>query len=185
MPLTLYVDTERWRAQIAAVHAANPGLVPVMKGNGYGFGNARLAAESAKLGVPTVAVGTVDEVAQVADAFAGDVLVLTPHRIGEEAVPLPDSVIRTAASVDAVRALSGRRVVIECMTSLRRHGVTEEDLIKLRAAIGDVRRPAERRGPGRRGVELGGPAARGRHADVDPVRQPPERGRAGRAGSTP
>jgi hypothetical protein len=38
-----------------------------------------------------------------------------------------------------VRALAGRRVVIDCMTSMRRHGVTEEDLIKLRSAIGEVR----------------------------------------------
>lgn len=139
MPLSLYVHTERWRSQLAAVHTANPGLVPVTKGNGYGFGNARLAAESAKLAVPAVAVGTVDEVAHVSEAFAGDVIVLTPYRHGEEAVPLADSVVRTAASVDGVRALAGRRVVIDCLTSLRRHGVTEEDLIKLRSAIDKVR----------------------------------------------
>ena len=139
MPLTLYVDTGPWRERLESVHAAHPGLVPVMKGNGYGFGNARLAAEAAKLDVGMVAVGTVDEVGEVAEAFAGDVLVLMPYRLNEDEVALPDRVVRTAASVDAVRALAGRRVVIDCLTSLRRHGVTEEDLIRLRPAIDQVR----------------------------------------------
>ncbi len=38
MALTLTVDRARWQAHVAAVRAAHPGLVPVVKGNGYGFG---------------------------------------------------------------------------------------------------------------------------------------------------
>jgi hypothetical protein len=139
MPLTLYVDIEPWRAQLAAVRSANPALVPVMKGNGYGFGNARLAAESAKLDVESVAVGTVEEIGQVTDRFDGDVLVLTPYHSGEEPAPDSDRVVRTVASVDGVQALAGRRVVVDCLTSLRRHGVTETDLVKLRAVLDEVR----------------------------------------------
>ena len=52
--------------------------MPVIKGNGYGLGNERLAAEAALLGVDTVAVGTPDELPAVRAAFPGDVLVLTP-----------------------------------------------------------------------------------------------------------
>ena len=78
MTFTLYVDEARWRAHLAATVAATPDIVPVIKGNGYGLGNARLAAEAARLGVDTVAVGTVDELPAVRDGFPGDVLVLTP-----------------------------------------------------------------------------------------------------------
>ena len=67
MTFTLYVDEARWRAHLAATVAATPDIVPVIKGNGYGLGNARLAAEAALLGVDTVAVGTVDELPAVRD----------------------------------------------------------------------------------------------------------------------
>jgi hypothetical protein len=40
MTLTLHIDGARWRANQAAVLADTPGLVPVIKGNGYGFGRA-------------------------------------------------------------------------------------------------------------------------------------------------
>ena len=43
MSLTLSVDGDRWRAHLRAFAEATPGLVPVAKGNGYGFGNGRLA----------------------------------------------------------------------------------------------------------------------------------------------
>ena len=41
--LTLTVDRARWREHVAATRAAFPGLVPVVKGNGYGFGLTYLA----------------------------------------------------------------------------------------------------------------------------------------------
>src|SRR5262249_25111576 len=40
---------------------------------------------------------------------------------------------------DGVHALAGRRVIVDCQTSLRRHGVTEDDLAKLRPALDGVR----------------------------------------------
>ncbi len=80
MPLTMYVDGARWRDHLQQVRDAHPGLVPVVKGNGYGFGIERLAERSAWLGVDTVAVGTYREVVPVAAAFGGSVLVLTPWR---------------------------------------------------------------------------------------------------------
>ena len=66
MSLVLTVDGDRWRAHLRSVVAQNPGIVPVTKGNGYGFGLARLARRAQWLadhadetGAPldTIAVG--------------------------------------------------------------------------------------------------------------------------------
>ncbi|PYC87516.1 alanine racemase [Streptomyces tateyamensis] len=135
MTLSLYLDTERWRAHQRAVLADFPGLVPVAKGNGYGLGNRRLAEEAALLGTGLLAVGTAEEAAEVlAHGYPGQVLVLTPYRIGEPApapAPPEDRVLRTAGSLEAVRALAGRPTVVECMTSMRRHGISPADLVHL------------------------------------------------------
>ncbi|MGD3105290.1 alanine racemase [Streptomyces sp. YGL11-2] len=139
MALTLYVDTARWRAHQQSVLQQFPGLVPVCKGNGYGFGHERLADEATRLGSDILAVGTTYEAARIKDFFSGDLLVLTPFRHGEEPVPLPDRAIRSVSSVEGVGGLVGARVVIEVMSSMKRHGVLPEDLPKLAAAIEDVR----------------------------------------------
>ncbi|MFF3272002.1 alanine racemase [Streptomyces chrestomyceticus] len=139
MALTLYVDTARWRAHQQSVLQQFPGLVPVCKGNGYGFGHERLAEETTRLGADLLAVGTTYEAARMKDYFSGDLLVLTPFRHGEEPVPLPDRAIRSVSSVEGVGGLVGARVVIEVMSSMKRHGVLPEDLPKLAAAIEDVR----------------------------------------------
>lgn len=132
--LTLYVDGDRWRTHLHAVLERRPGLVPVAKGNGYGFGNGRLARRAQWLGVDTLAVGTYGEVADVAQRFDGDVLVLTPWRPGS---PPPDDprVIHTVSHVEDVRALAAvrglahpPRVVLERMTSMRRHGLSGSGL---------------------------------------------------------
>ena len=57
---------------------ATPGLVPVIKGNGYGFGRTRLAQEAATLGADTIAVGVAREVARVRRHFDGDVVIMQP-----------------------------------------------------------------------------------------------------------
>lgn len=139
MALTLYVDTARWRAHQQSVLQQFPGLVPVCKGNGYGFGHERLADEATQLGADILAVGTTYEAARIKDFFSGDLLVLTPFRHGEEPVPLPDRAIRSVSSVEGVGGLVGARVVIEVMSSMKRHGVKPEDLPKLAAAIEDIR----------------------------------------------
>ncbi|MEV5374745.1 alanine racemase [Streptosporangium nondiastaticum] len=139
MALTLHVETARWRAHQQTVVQQFPGIVPVCKGNGYGFGHERLADEAARFGSDILAVGTTYEAAKIKDFFSGDLLVLTPFRLGEEPVPLPDRAIRSVSSVEGVRGLVGARVVVEVMSSMKRHGISEEDLPKLHAAIEDVR----------------------------------------------
>jgi hypothetical protein len=134
----VHVDVARWRAHQRSVLAETPGLVPVAKGNGYGVGAARLAAEAQLLGTDTLAVGTAREVATVREHFGGDVLVLTPT--GPDAVTSGGAgLIRTVAHRDSLRAAAGTRVLVECRTSMQRHGVRPEDLAGIRPLLDDVR----------------------------------------------
>lgn len=150
MPLTLYVEGSRWRAHLQKVRDAHPGIVPVVKGNGYGFGVDRLAERAAWLGVDTVAVGTYGEVPGVAATFCGaggaSVMVLAPWRPFETRAVFDGHVIHTVGRLDDLRALSGRagsrqqrpRVVLERLTSMRRHGFSARDLREAAAILDDV-----------------------------------------------
>lgn len=139
MTFTLYVDEERWRRHQRGVLEASPGLVPVIKGNGYGFGIERLGAESAWLGVDIVAVGTVGEVEPVRKAFPGEVLVLSPSYDAAEMVP-PPGCVQTVAHLERLRSLrGGERVVLECLTSMHRHGLTEADVASVGELLDGVR----------------------------------------------
>lgn len=136
MPLTLYVDTGAWRHHQMLVTEAEPDLVPVAKGNGYGFTVPVLARAAAGLGVDQLAVGTEDEAAAVLDCFSGDVIILDPYLDGFDPSLPDDRVVRTAASVDAVRKLAGRRMVVDCRSSLRRQGIAPAELPLAIEALG-------------------------------------------------
>src|SRR3954447_1670132 len=130
MSLALLVDGERWRSHLRSVADARPGLVPVAKGNGYGFGTGRLARRAQWLGADTLAVGTYAEIDSVAQRFEGDLLVLTPWRPWDEdgAATSDARVIHTVgrhSDLSALPAAAGRpRVVLERQTSMKRHGFT-------------------------------------------------------------
>lgn len=141
MSLVLRVDGNRWRAHLREIAAERPGLVPVIKGNGYGLGRGRLARKSQWLGADVIAVGTYDEIGDVASRCAADIVVLTPWRPWIALDDLdPDRVIHTVGRMEDVEALAaspGRpRVVLERLTSMRRHGLTARGL---RAAASHVR----------------------------------------------
>ncbi len=89
MSFVLHVDGERWRASHDRFVADHPGVVPVIKGNGYGFGRDLLCAEASRLGVPMIAVGTYAELPTALGAFGRDVLVMEPFRAAVHA-GLPD-----------------------------------------------------------------------------------------------
>ncbi len=141
--LRLHIERVRFDAGLKAVHDTFPGLVPVSKGNGYGLGIARTAGYAAGLGVDTFAVGMVGELEQLGEVPFARVLVLTPHLAGDPAPAVPaalgDRVVHTVASPAGLADLAGRRVVVECRTSLRRHGIGAADLAALSAALGGVR----------------------------------------------
>lgn len=153
MTFTLHVDGPAWRQHTESVRDAlrtairdgGPGsrlgdVVPVAKGNGYGLGLTRLADESTRLGVDRLAVGTIFEVPAVASRYAGDILVLTPwdprdaiatQRWADvEASEYAGRVIRTIGDVHTARLIpAGSRVLFEGITSMRRFGLLETDLL--------------------------------------------------------
>jgi alanine racemase len=136
MSLTLTIDGDRWRDHLRSVATAEPDLVPVAKGNGYGFTLGRLARRAQWLGVDTLAVGTYEELPEVAGRYDGSLLVLTPWRPFGAATELGPTlarrVIHTVSRVEDLADLLGRqpdaRVVLERSTSMLRHGMTAREL---------------------------------------------------------
>lgn len=173
MSLTLTVDGARWRRHLLAVAAAYPGLVPVAKGNGYGFTLGRLARKAQWLAdqgaaVDTVAVGAYGELGQVASRFEGDLLVLTPWRPFGPALEvdpkLRPRVIHTVsrlADLDGLLATDpDARFVLELVTSMLRHGLTPRELREAARGLGERAKGARGR---LEGVALHLPLARGVH----------------------
>ena len=145
MSLTLTIDGDRWRGHLLQTATTHPGIVPVAKGNGYGFGIGRLArraqwlqdhASDTGAAVDLLAVGTYVELPQAATRFHGDLLVLTPWRPLGAALAVPPSfggrVIHTVSRLADVRGLIARdpdaRFVLEQLTSMRRHGMDRRHL---------------------------------------------------------
>jgi alanine racemase len=134
MALVLTVDLTRWRAAVDAAAGERPGLVPVVKGNGYGLGRSRLVAEVRRLGCTEVAVGTVHEI----DAgLAGDpslrCTVLTPALAGE--LPPDLDAVLTVGRVRHVDELQRAgwhgAVVVKLGSSMRRYGAAPDELAGL------------------------------------------------------
>ena len=146
MTLTLTVDGDLWREHLVSVASSTPGLVPVAKGNGYGFGLGRLARRTqwlAERGAArgetwgdVLAVGTYDELPQVADRFDGALLVLTPWRPFGAALEVDPAlaarVIHTVSRPEDLADLLQRqpdaRYVLELATSMLRHGMDARGL---------------------------------------------------------
>ncbi len=160
MTFTLYVDGPRWRTHTrstrdsiraaisAGTHDHRDGdLVPVAKGNGYGLGNERLAAEASRLGLTRLAVGTVLEAESLIEVYEGDLLVLEPFdpRVAATAAawqrlaqhPGSARVLRTVSSRTAWDALTQGpgpvRVLLEAFTSMGRFGLDADTLTALLA----------------------------------------------------
>ncbi len=165
MSLRLTVDGPRWRGHLLATATAHPGIVPVCKGNGYGFTIGRLArrvqwlhehAEQTGTPVELMAVGTYRELAQALSRYDGDLLVLTPWRPVGGAVEVPESddrrVVHTVSRVEDLRALTDHdpraRFVLEQLTSMRRHGMSRRELAEAGRLV------AERRLTGLTGIAL-------------------------------
>ena len=124
MGLRLTVQRRRWLASIDEIATQLPGLVPVVKGNGYGIGRTTLMPVAAGL-APRIAVGTVYEAADVpADR---DALVLTPHLGHPVLGPNAILTIGHLAHIDALDGWRGR-VVVKLGSSMRRYGIEPADL---------------------------------------------------------
>jgi alanine racemase len=131
--ITLTVRTALWRAHVAQLANAVDGLVPVVKGNGYGFGRiplARLAAEFAD----TVAVGTVHELDGLPDDV--DVVVLTPT-LTPPTSTTPILTVGSRTHIDALDGWNGR-VLVKLESSMHRFGGAPELVDAARDAGLDV-----------------------------------------------
>jgi len=142
MTLRLTVDRAAWRAHVGHVVTAAGAVVPVVKGNGYGFGCDVLVRECSAW-TRQLAVGTLHEAADLvgrgwADRFEA-VHVLTPG------LHVPDELradsggagrlvatVAAPAHVDALRAGGWRgRVDVKLASSMRRYGVDPPRLAEL------------------------------------------------------
>jgi alanine racemase len=115
--IRLTVNRTRWWDHAADVAATVEGLVPVVKGNGYGFGRAGLAIVAVKLS-PIIAVGTIHELEGLpADAIP---VVLTPTLTA----PVSTEPILTVSNGAHLAALAGwgGRVIIKLASDMRRYG---------------------------------------------------------------
>lgn len=132
MTVRLTIRTPSWRAQVAATAAAIDGLVPVIKGNGYGFGRLSLA-EIAREFSDTVAVGNVHELGGLSDELTAVVLTptLTP--------PRGDPIV-TIGRDEHLRALGPwrGRVIVKLPTSMRRYGGSTDLVADARTSGHDV-----------------------------------------------
>lgn len=145
MTLKLRIDAAAWRSHIDEIIADVPGLVPVTKGNGYGFGLDRLVAEAQRIDAELLAVGMPTEVALVRDAgWDRDILVLTAwHSFQSDAVELlrDPQVITTVGSLADLAEIAEiapqARILVEIETSLHRHGLPTSDLTRLTDLWGD------------------------------------------------
>lgn len=149
MSLTLHLDTPRWREHLRGVVDATPGIIPVAKGNGYGFGLPRLADETARLGLDTLAVGIADEVLRVRPlgehGWTGTIIILTPWSAHDPvATDLLDDprVITTVGRLDDLRTIArnhpGARVLVEVRTPMQRFGLEPAELPKVADLLPEV-----------------------------------------------
>ena len=160
MTVRLTVDRAAWMAHLRSTAAAyGDGLVPVVKGNGYGFGRpllhdlltgdlltGDLLARDTATGDPgtgdtgtgdaatrpgMVCVGTVHEVHDV--PAASTPVVLTPTLTA----PGDSRAVLTVGSIDHVHALAGWHgsVIVKLASSMRRYGATPDELGPLLAAV--------------------------------------------------
>jgi alanine racemase len=110
------------------------GLVPVVKGNGYGFGRERLANEAARLSVAEVAVGSAYEVDSVQrDGF--DVIVLTPLVAGDPR--RSDTIATVGHERDLEHLGAGQRVIVKIAGPMRRYGMGVADSVAMARRLGD------------------------------------------------
>jgi len=121
--VTLTIRTAPWRAHVARLAGAVDGLVPVVKGNGYGFGRIPLAHLAAEF-CDTVAVGTIHELHGLPDELHS--VVLTPTLTAPRSTA-PILTVGNQQHVDALADWDGR-VVVKLESSMHRYGA-DGDLV--------------------------------------------------------
>jgi len=134
--LRLTVQRDAWLSAVHATARQFGDLVPVIKGNGYGFG-ASMLMQHALLLADTIAVGTIYESRTVPTSHAP--MVLTP--VGDDIASLtvhPRTILTVGSSrhVDTLHRLGFRgRVVIKLRSSMNRYGIDVDQVDDMRRAV--------------------------------------------------
>jgi alanine racemase len=113
----LTVNRTRWWNHVTYVADTVNGLVPVVKGNGYGLGREGLAVAAVKLS-SIIAVGTVHELDGLPDQVTP--VVLTPTLTAPDSTD-PVLTVGNQAHIDALQGWGGR-VIVKLASSMRRYG---------------------------------------------------------------
>lgn len=159
MSLTLYLNRQEWFRHLERMENLFPGYVPVIKGNGYGFGNRYLADGALQSGKGEIAVGTVEEarLLEATHSFEHRI-VLTPVMTEPVADDLDPGRVYTVGSRDhlqhlatSVDSLLSRKevegeavgpfrlkILIKCQSSMKRYGFSLGDAAQLPKWIREV-----------------------------------------------
>jgi alanine racemase len=133
--IRLAVNEAPWLSHVQTVARSYQGLVPVVKGNGYGFRRWNLMPLAGQLG-NEVAVGTVFEVRDIPSHVTP--IVLTPT-LTHPPKNMPMNTVLTVGSVQHVMALAAARwrgeVIVKLQSSAMRYGVSRDNLVPLLADI--------------------------------------------------
>jgi alanine racemase len=135
MTLALSVDEPAWRSHLDRFSdGLTDALVPVVKGNGYGFGRPTLIAEAQRLGVTRIAVGTIHELPGRGEADGLEVIVLTPtlDALAEEVDTAVTLTIGSAGQLAHLRDAGFEgRVIVKLASSMQRYGCSLDELHQL------------------------------------------------------
>lgn len=139
MTLRLTVHEAKWVEHVRSVARNHPGLVPVVKGNGYGFRRWNLMALAGQL-ASEVCVGTVYEVKDAPDSVTP--IVLTPT-LSAPPSSMPARTVLTVGSVEHVVALQQNgwtgAVMVKLRSAVHRFGADEAGLDTVLAAVREAR----------------------------------------------
>lgn len=132
MTLRLAVESDAWNRHVSQTVNSLGDVLPVVKGNGYGFGRAVLIEHASRIS-SDVAVGTVYELGEVPAAMRP--FVLTPLGAGVAAPLRNDAVLAIGAEHDLhiLQQLGiANPVVIKVASSMQRYGIHADHATALR-----------------------------------------------------
>ena len=135
MTLRLNVDTISWKRHFREVANGFGDLIPVVKGNGYGFGRTTLIQHAATLS-KEIAVGTVFEAHDVPKNCVAIVLTPAGRELPES---LPQTAVLTVGSLHHIENLKNNSwrgsVVVKLRSSMNRYGANNDELTNVLAAL--------------------------------------------------